>query len=83
MSPQIFITGISGYVGGTTVDALIKKHPDYKIVGLVRSEESARLVKARWSHVETVIGSLDTPDVLIEQASKSDVTLGKPITSLE
>lgn len=76
MAPTIFITGIAGFIGGHIVTHLVEKHPDYKIIGLVRNNEQARLVKARWSHIETVVGTLDAREVLIEQASKADVAIG-------
>ena len=76
MSPTIFVSGIAGFVGGHTVNNLIKKHPDYKVLGLVRNDEQAKLVKARWPQAETVTGTLDTADILIEQASKADVVIG-------
>ncbi len=59
------------------VSLLVEKHPEYKIIGLVRNDEQATLVKGRWPHAETVIGTLDTPEVLIEQASKADVAIGR------
>ena len=76
MSPNIFVLGISGFVGAHTVGHLIEKYPDYNVIGLVRNDEQAKLIEARWPHVKTVIGTLDTPDVLVEQASKADVVIG-------
>lgn len=76
MPPTIFITGIAGFIGSSMVSRLVEKHPDYKIIGLVRNDEQMKLVKARWSHVETIIGTLDTAEILIEQASKADVVIG-------
>lgn len=43
MYPKIFITGITGFVDNHTAVALLKKHPAYDIVGLVRKDEQAKI----------------------------------------
>ena len=45
-SPRIFVTGVSGYVGGHTVMRVIEKHPEWTIAALVRNkEQSDRLIE--------------------------------------
>lgn len=39
MTPKIFLTGATGYIGGDALYALYKKHSDYEIAVLVRSGE--------------------------------------------
>jgi uncharacterized protein YbjT (DUF2867 family) len=75
--PRVFVTGVSGYVGGHTVATLVEKHPDWNLVLLVRNEEQKKLVQARWPKLVTVIGDLDSKELLIEEASKADVVLRK------
>jgi nucleoside-diphosphate-sugar epimerase len=77
MSPVIFVTGVSGYIGGEVVDVFSKKHPEWKLVALVRNMEQSQIVKAKYPAVETVIGTLDDRDLLIEQGKRADVVLRK------
>lgn len=75
MSPTIFVTGVSGYIGGHVVADLIKKHPEYQIVTLVRTDKQAEIIRATWPAVETVLGDLDNHDLLVEQGKKANVVL--------
>ncbi|KFY81471.1 hypothetical protein V500_11382 [Pseudogymnoascus sp. VKM F-4518 (FW-2643)] len=75
MSPTIFITGVSGYIGGHVTKDLIEKHPDYQVITLVRTEKQAEIVRATWPAVETVLGDLDNHDLLVEQGKRADVVL--------
>jgi uncharacterized protein YbjT (DUF2867 family) len=79
-SPRVFVTGASGYVGGNTVGRLIKKHPEYDIVLLVRDEDQKAKSLAAWPSVKAVIGNLDDTELLIEQGKKADVVLRMPIS---
>jgi nucleoside-diphosphate-sugar epimerase len=74
-SLRVFITGVSGYLGGHTTMRIIEKHPEWKTAVLVRNEEQKQLVLARWPNVEAVIGDLDSRELLIAQASKADIVL--------
>lgn len=58
MSPSIFVTGISGYIGGHVVEVMAKKHPEWNIVALVRNQQQSDTVKKMLPKVETVIGDL-------------------------
>ena len=77
MAPTIFITGVTGYIGGEVAVVLAEKHPEYNLVFLVRKDEQAKIVKARFPSSETVIGDLDSHDVLFEQGKRADVVLRK------
>jgi len=77
MSPIIFITGVSGYIGGEVMDVFAKKHPEWQLVALVRNAEQARIVKAAYPAIQTVIGTLDDHDLLVEQGMMADVVLRK------
>jgi uncharacterized protein YbjT (DUF2867 family) len=75
MSPTIFVTGVSGYIGGHIVTDLIKKHSKYQVITLVRTEKQAETIKATWPAVETILGDLDNHDLLVEQGKRADVVL--------
>lgn len=72
---RIFITGVSGYIGGHTVSRILEAHPEWNIGVLVRNSDQQKKILARWPSIETVIGSLDDRDLLIEEGSKADVVL--------
>jgi uncharacterized protein YbjT (DUF2867 family) len=78
-APRVFVTGVSGYVGGHTVMRIVEKHPEWNTVVLVRNEEQKKVILARWPSLETVIGDLDDKAVLIAEGSKADVVLRESI----
>jgi uncharacterized protein YbjT (DUF2867 family) len=77
MSPRIFITGVSGYIGGHVAGVIVDKHPEYELAALVRNEEQAQIIGKTWPSVETIIGDLDSHEILLEQGAKADVVLRK------
>jgi nucleoside-diphosphate-sugar epimerase len=79
MAPRIFITGVSGYIGGHLVDRLSQSHPEYHVVGLVRDKAQAEQVTTKFPNIETVFGDLDSHEVLVKEASKADVILRKSL----
>jgi nucleoside-diphosphate-sugar epimerase len=64
----IFITGASGYIGGSIAEKLVKAGT--RVRGLVRSKAKADLLSAR--SVEPVIGDLDDADLLMREATQAD-----------
>ncbi|KAE9377570.1 NAD(P)-binding protein [Stipitochalara longipes BDJ] len=74
-SPRIFVTGVSGYVGGNMMGRLLEKHPEWHVVVLVRNEKQKEIVLARWPQLEVVIGDLDNSALMIQEGSKADVVL--------
>ncbi|KAK4498257.1 hypothetical protein PRZ48_010914 [Zasmidium cellare] len=73
MAPKIFITGGTGYIGGTVLDTIVKKHPEYEITALLRSEPED--FAKTYPNVKVVRGDYDSADVLSEAASKADVVV--------
>ncbi|KAF9012835.1 NAD(P)-binding protein [Hymenopellis radicata] len=70
---KIFLTGVTGYIGGTFLSQLLL-HPSVKtfeITVLVRSAEKAQLLKAL--NVKPVIGSVSDSKLLTEQVAEADV----------
>ncbi|KAF9042574.1 NAD(P)-binding protein [Hymenopellis radicata] len=70
---KIFLTGVTGYIGGTFLSQLLL-HPSVKTFGitvLVRSAEKAQLLKAL--NVIPVIGSVSDTKLLTEQVAEADV----------
>ena len=69
---------MTGYIGGTVLDTILKAHPDYSATALVRSEDKAGLVRSAYPSVQTVIGDLDSTDVITSAVKEADIVLRKP-----
>ena len=69
---QIFITGASGYIGGSVAAALVAA--GHRVSGLARSRETAEALAARG--ITPVSGTLDDAAVLASAAQAADVTIG-------
>jgi nucleoside-diphosphate-sugar epimerase len=64
----IFITGASGYIGGSVAQKLIKT--GLRVRGLVRTQENADALSKLG--VEPVVGDLNDADLLIREAKQAD-----------
>jgi nucleoside-diphosphate-sugar epimerase len=68
---KVFITGASGYIGGSIAARLIAA--GHAVTGLVRSATTARKIAARG--IEPVIGSLDDARLLAANAERADAVV--------
>ncbi|MTJ79462.1 MAG: NAD-dependent epimerase/dehydratase family protein [Telmatospirillum sp.] len=68
---RIFVTGASGYIGGSVAALLAGK--GHEIRGLVRSPVKAGAVRAKG--IVPVIGTLDDRDLLIAEARAADAVI--------
>jgi nucleoside-diphosphate-sugar epimerase len=75
--PRIFVTGVSGYVGGHMMGRLLEMHPEWHVVVLVRDQAQKAIVLGRWPQLEAVIGNLDNSALMIKEGSKADAVLRK------
>lgn len=71
MAMKIFITGTTGYIGGSLAERLIRI--GHVVSGLVRTEAQAVLVKRRG--ITPIIGHLDDGEVLTRAARQADATI--------
>ena len=65
---RVFVTGASGYIGGSVAAAL--RAAGHHVVGLVRSDERAAQISERG--IEPLIGTLDDPALLADAACAAD-----------
>lgn len=65
---KVFVTGASGFVGSAVVKELLSN--GHQVVGLARSEESAKLIKE--SGAEVLIGNLENLEILQKGAREAD-----------
>jgi len=68
---NIFITGASGYIGGSVAIAL--QHHGHHIIGLTRSREKAHALQQLG--ISTIVGSLDDSDLIETAARSSDAVI--------
>jgi nucleoside-diphosphate-sugar epimerase len=68
---KVFVTGASGYIGGSVAAALLAA--GHKVTGLARSDASAAALAGRG--VAPVRGTLDDADILAKAAREADVTI--------
>lgn len=68
---KVFVTGASGYIGGSVAAGLIAA--GHEVVGLVRSDERARAVRAQG--IEPLSGTLDDADLLADAAHAADAVI--------
>ncbi|GJJ14007.1 hypothetical protein Clacol_008264 [Clathrus columnatus] len=75
MSKAVFITGVTGYIGGETLAQLLKSPTTkgHKYSALVRNQAKAQLLESLG--VRPVIGTLDDRDLLIAEAKAADVVI--------
>jgi len=72
---NIFITGATGYIGGTVLSRLLT-HPSassFKIKALVRSPEKSAKLQSAANNISTVVGSLSEEVKVTEAAEGADV----------
>lgn len=77
MAVKVFLTGVTGYIGGDAFYHLHQNHPDFEFALLVRSEEKAKKVRAKFPDVRIVIGGLDDDATLEREASWADIVIRK------
>lgn len=71
-SPSVFLTGVTGFVGGTILASLCKAHPQIHIKALVRRETDAKELQSVYSNLTPIIGDLSSLSLLTSQAAEVD-----------
>lgn len=75
MPTKLFITGITGYIGGDAFHWLEQHHRDFEFSALIRTEEKAKYVKELYPNVRIVLGGLDDSETLEKEAAWADIVL--------
>ncbi|KAF4764519.1 hypothetical protein HAV15_000874 [Penicillium sp. str.  len=73
MAPKVFLTGVTGYIGGDGLFAIASSHPDWQFSALVRSEEKSTQVTSKYPQIRTVIGDLDSSELIEEEVKNADI----------
>lgn len=73
---KLFITGVTGYIGGEILYQFLQSFPNFEIVALVRTPEKVKLIEdGSKGKVKTVLGSLDSLDIIREETESSDIII--------
>ncbi|KAL4863910.1 hypothetical protein BDV12DRAFT_20753 [Aspergillus spectabilis] len=75
MPPKIFITGITGYIGGDLFHHLSQQHSNYEFSALIRTEEKAKYVTDLYPNVRVVLGDLDDAEKIENESAWADVVI--------
>ena len=75
MTAKVFLTGASGYIGGDALQLLHKLHSDFEFALLVRSEDKANKILAKYPAARIVLGGLDDAATLEREASRADIVI--------
>jgi nucleoside-diphosphate-sugar epimerase len=70
---KIFVTGATGYIGGSVAERLVAS--GHQVVGLLRPTESAKAPLLRDRAIEPVIGTLDDSETLTHAALAADAVI--------
>ncbi|KAH7379115.1 hypothetical protein DE146DRAFT_671922 [Phaeosphaeria sp. MPI-PUGE-AT-0046c] len=71
----IFLTGVTGFVGGTILSCLFKAHPSVRIKALIRNKEDARELESVYSNLTPIIGELSSLSLLTSTAAEADFVI--------
>lgn len=74
MAPKIFLTGATGYIGGSVFHTLYTHHPDYDYTLLLRSGPSPSL-RAAYPNAKFLHGDYDSLEVLASAARAADIVV--------
>ncbi|KAE8154542.1 hypothetical protein BDV25DRAFT_102773 [Aspergillus avenaceus] len=75
MPTKVFLTGITGYIGGDAFHLIHNNHPDLEFSALIRTEDKARKVQEKYPNVRVVIGELDDADTITKEAAWADIVI--------
>ncbi|KAJ9615473.1 hypothetical protein H2200_001548 [Cladophialophora chaetospira] len=75
MEPRIFITGVTGFVGGTILDRLYKHHPNIRVDALIRKETDATQLASTYPNLTPIIGTLASLSLLKSAAAAADFVI--------
>ena len=74
-SPHIFLTGVTGFVGGSVLTSLYMAHPDLHITALVRKESDAAQLQSAYPDLSITIGTVSSLSLLTSNAAAADFVI--------
>jgi nucleoside-diphosphate-sugar epimerase len=71
----VFLTGVTGFVGGTILSCLSRAHPSVRVKALIRHEGDAKELQSVYSNLTSVIGELSSLSLLTFTAAEADFVI--------
>jgi nucleoside-diphosphate-sugar epimerase len=71
----VFLTGVTGFVGGTILSCLLKAHPNVRVKALVREERNAKELQSIYPNLTPIIGDLSSLSLLTSTAAEADFVI--------
>ncbi|KIW16562.1 hypothetical protein PV08_03750 [Exophiala spinifera] len=83
MTPSIFFTGASGYVGGDALYALLAAHPDWEehTTCLLRDPTQEAAFRQKWPNLNFFYSSLDNEKAIEEEVKNHNLVLHFAVSS--
>ncbi len=73
MTKTVFLTGATGYIGGTVLHQVLQEPDKFSVTAFVRSEQSAALIRSLGA--SAIVGNYDKDlDKLTDAAKEFDVS---------
>lgn len=69
------MTGATGFAGGAMLHTLTARLPNLDITALVRTESQAESLHNEYPALRTVIGTLESRELLMAETAKADIVL--------
>ena len=73
--PCVFLTGITGFVGGTIFACLLKANPNVRVKALIRDEKVAKELQSIYPNLTPIIGDLSSLHLLTSTAVDADFVI--------
>lgn len=71
----VFLTGVTGFVGGTILSCLSQAHPSVCIKALIREERVAKELQSVYPNLTPIIGELSSLPLLVSTAAEVDFVI--------
>lgn len=75
MPTKVFVTGVTGYIGGDAFYSLQNSRRDFEFSALVRGEEKAQQISQKYPNLRIVIGELDDADKIAAETAWADIVI--------
>lgn len=72
---RVFLTGATGFVGGTILSALCNANPEAHVKALIRKEADAKHLRSTYANLEPVLGSLSDLELLKTTSASVDFVI--------
>jgi nucleoside-diphosphate-sugar epimerase len=74
-SRNVFLTGSTGFVGGTILSCLFKAHPNLHVKALIRGEGDAKTLQSVYPNLTPIIGDLSSLSLIASTAAEADFVI--------